>query len=220
MGSPLWEKQQFIRYKQAHIQGTPKTLEEFQKLKKNSTKWEDMKRRYHLHRYNKLDDSIAKPVQPPKLTSKQLKKILEIPVYRRIGLSKKQYENDDIIKPYERDFAKRITEMGFRIKWIPRNSDILTPTGGYLPTNDFVWNHLEFELKKPLKKKYKPIYNRIKEGRDKGKVNFVIDLGNSILNRKLVESLTEFNIRKDKNRNKIEKLYILDKKQFVEIILK
>jgi len=201
MGSPLWEKQQFIRYKKANILGIPKTFEEFQKFKKNLDKWENIKRRYHLHRYNKLDESIAKSICIPQLT-------------------KKQYENNDIIKPYERDFVKRITKMGFRIKWISRNSNISIPMGGYLSTNDFVWNNLEFELKRPLKKKYKSIYNRINEARNKGKVNFVIDLGDSILKRKLAESLTEFNIRKNKEQNKIERLYILDKKQFVEIILK
>lgn len=162
--------------------------------------------------------AIIQPIKPPTLNQKDYVRLKNTPIYKRIGLTKKEYNNAEIIKEHEKDFVKRFTQLGFKITWISRIKK--KKSGGYFPTNDFIWNNIEWELKRPLKKKYKPIYNRIRDARTSGKMNFIIDLGEATLTQKLAESLAEYNLRKTKAQSKIRRLLVMDKQGLVKIILK
>ena len=76
------------------------------------------------------------------------------PLYERIGLTRKEYYNDDILKPHERDFVRKFSRLGEEVRWITkRERDFLTKE--LLPNNDFIWKDLEWELKRPEQKRYK-----------------------------------------------------------------
>ena len=57
------------------------------------------------------------------------KNFLNTPIYRRIGLTKKEYEDNNILRVHERNFVKRFTERGEDIKCIKRDSLVYTKTG-------------------------------------------------------------------------------------------
>ena len=153
------------------------------------------------------------------------KNFLNTPIYRRIGLTKKEYEDNNILRVHERNFVKRFTERGEDIKWIKRDSLVDTKTGGYYPTNDFIWNNQEWELKSILKKNFSEgtVIKRINESVDKGKRNIFLDLGNNILQEKLLKRLCEYNSSRIKNKAKkryINNIIVYDKKGLHKIVLK
>ncbi|HKM20276.1 MAG TPA: hypothetical protein VJY47_03620 [Candidatus Dojkabacteria bacterium] len=118
-------------------------------------------------------------------------KTSKLPIYKKIGLTRKNYYSYDIVKPEERDFIKRFIRKGEEIKWIERNRKVNPNEVGYLPTNDFVWKGKEWELKSKTQGKIKErtIIRRINESVDKGKRNIFLDLGNRKASSKLIERL-------------------------------
>lgn len=155
-------------------------------------------------------------IHPPKLTERQRKKTLYTPVYKRIGLSFDEYMDDDLIKPNEREFAERFTNLGFKIKWIKRNQKRKSGIG-YLPSNDFIWKDKEWECKEIFNQKYSSISKRLRIPILQGKKNFLISMQKKRLSRKLTYQLAHFNIRKKVNL--IERLIIFDKEGIKEIVL-
>ena len=135
-----------------------------------------------------------------------------LPIYKRIGLTRKSYYDYDIVKPEERDFIKRFTRKGEKIKWIERNRKVSTYEVGYLPTNDFVWKGKEWELKSKTKGKIKErtIVRRINESVDKDKRNIFLDLGNRNASKKLIERLRKYNVSRIKT---------IDKRRYVKNIV-
>jgi len=212
-------KEQFIKYRKLKVINTSLTLTEFQKIKnKNPKYWNEMKRTYHIRRYNKLDDSLIKSIQPLKLQGNEKKNLKTTPIYKRIGLTKQEYYNNNIIKPHERTFTEEFTKRGYKITWISRIRKKSESSTGYLPTSDFIWNDLEWELKQPEKAQYSNIKNLLKRGSKSGKKNFLIDLKYTTLKWNLTERLARYNLERE--QYKIERLYVLDKKGLYEILLK
>ena len=74
--------------------------------------------------------SKQKKLRQRKLTEKD-RKTLNTPIYKRIGLTKREYEDNNILKAHERDFIKRFIKRGEDIKWIKRDSLVDAKTGGY-----------------------------------------------------------------------------------------
>jgi len=158
----------------------------------------------------------VKTIQKPKLTQKDRDILLKTPLHKRIGLSLREYNNEDILKVQEKEFAQRLTDLGYPIRWINRVQP--SKNGGYIPTNDFEWNGIEWELKRPLKQSYGSISGLIKKGVISGKKNYVIDLKGASLEEKVARQLSMYNKR---NKGKeISKLLIFDKGGLKEIILK
>ena len=124
------------------------------------------------------------------------RKVPKIPIYKKVGLTRKSYYDYDIVKPKERDFIKRFTRRQEKIKWIERNLKVSHNEVGYLPTNDFVQKGKEWELKSKTEGKIKErtIIRRINEAVDKWKRNIFLDLGNRKASTKLVERLQRYNI--------------------------
>ena len=139
------------------------------------------------------------------------------PLYERIGLTRKEYYNDDILKPHERDFVRKFSRLGEEMRWIKR-SEINHKTGGFHPTNDFIWNSIKFELKKPKVKKYNNIFKMMKRSIRQGKKNFMIDLGDSPLSMNLVLQLETYNQRNP--LYPIDRLYVVDRNSITKIVLK
>lgn len=139
----------------------------------------------------------------------------EVPLHEKIGLTLKQFNDSDIIKPHERAFVERFIGMGNKIKWIVRIKRGMT---GYLPTNDFVWNGLEWELKKPKRKNYRSVKILIQTGVKSGKKNYILDFGNALLKEKVARQLGMYNLR---NREKsISRLFVVDREGLKKIVLK
>ena len=157
----------------------------------------------------------VKTIQKPKLTEKQRDILLKTPLYKRIGLSLREYSNEDILKVQEKEFAQRFTDLGYSIRWISRAQP--SKNGGYIPTNDFEWNGIEWELKSPEKARYGGIKALIKRGASLGKENFIIDLKGALLQNKLSKQLSLYN--KNNPENKISRLLILDREGLKEIVL-
>lgn len=157
-----------------------------------------------------------KVIEPPKLTDKQKKKIHDTPVYKRIGMTEKQYNNNDLIKEHEKVFVERFTDLGHKIKWVSRTKKKKSGTG-YLPTNDFIWNDKEWECKSISNQKYSSISRRLRIPISQGKENFFLVMQNKILATKLSKQLASFNLRKQERR--IERLIVWDKEGIKEISL-
>lgn len=138
-------------------------------------------------------------------------------MYERVGLTKREYYNDDILKPHERDFVRKFSRLGEEVRWIKRDS-VNPKTLGYNPTNDFVWRGKEWELKKPKVKKYKNIVKMIKPSINQEKKNFMIDFGNAILKEGLEIQLSRYNVRN--TRRRIKNLYIFDREGLKKILLR
>lgn len=158
----------------------------------------------------------VKVIDLPSLTIKKRREIVRTPVYKRVGLLKREYMNDDLIKEHEREFVERFTNLGFMIRWICRNRK--KKDGGYYPTNDFIWENKEWELKKPQVKKYNSIFNMIKKAERRGKKRFILDFGQTHIGSKLAQQLSTYNIRNPEKQ--IEELLILEKDILVRVLLK
>lgn len=159
---------------------------------------------------------MGKGFHSSKLIEKKSRKVVEIPLYKRIGLTAKQFNDDDIIKPHEREFVRKFTKLGHRIRWIVRDKTAKDGVG-YLPTNDFMWRRKEWELKSPKVKRYNSIFNMIRRGARKGKENFMIDLGKSVLQSNLFSQLSTYNTRNPNNQIKL--LYVVDKESLTRVSL-
>jgi hypothetical protein len=146
----------------------------------------------------------------------QIEKLKRTPLHKRIGLSITNFNDDNIIKVQEKDFAKKFTNLGYSIKWINRIQP--SDNGGYIPTNDFQWNSKEWELKKPKVKRYNSIFNMIKKATNKGKKRFILDFRQSSINRKLAENLSTYNIRNP--HKQILELLVFEKHTLMRILLK
>ncbi|MBP8978861.1 hypothetical protein KBG23_00060 [Candidatus Dojkabacteria bacterium] len=157
-----------------------------------------------------------KAIRKPKLSKIELRKLRDTPLHKRIGLNLEDYENRDILKTEEKDFTQKFTDLGYTITWINRAQP--SPKGGYIPTKDFIWNGIEWELKRPAKQSYGSISGLIKRGVISGKKYYIIDLKGASLERKVAEQLSMYNKR---NRGKeISRLLIFDREDLKEIILK
>ncbi|MGI6484605.1 MAG: hypothetical protein ACOX0R_03210 [Candidatus Dojkabacteria bacterium] len=160
---------------------------------------------------------MGKGFHSSELIEKQSRKVVEIPLYKRIGLTVKQFNDDDIIKPHEREFVRKFTKLGHRIKWIVRDKTAKDGVG-YLPTNDFIWRDKEWELKKPQKKKYCNAKRLIKKGRESDKQNYILDYGNALLSEKVAKQLSLYNVRNKKKT--ITRLFVVDREGLKEIVLR
>lgn len=113
--------------------------------------------------FDKHDESVVKIVPKPILSKKDLHKIQNIPLHKRIGLSLQEFKDTNIFKIDEKDFSQRFTNYGHSIHWINRVQPA-KDNKGYKPTNDFVWNGIEWELKSTRKAKYGSIKSLVKRG--------------------------------------------------------
>lgn len=125
--------------------------------------------------------------------------------------------DNNIIKPHEREFAENFTNIGFKMKWISRIKKRSSGIG-YLPTNDFIWQGEELELKGVKTKKYSSISKLIKDARKGGKRNLFIDFGKAELKTLLAKDLSTYNLKNP--RKSIKGLYLLDREGVKEILLK
>ena len=158
----------------------------------------------------------VRTIDKPKLTQKERSFLLKTPLHKRIGLSLRDCNDNNIFKVQEKDFAQRFTDLGHPIRWINRAQP--SKNGGYIPTNDFKWDGIEWELKRPLKQRYGSISGLIKKGVISGKRNYIIDLKGASLQEKVAEQLSMYNKR---NKGKeISRLLIFDKEGLKEIVLK
>lgn len=163
-----------------------------------------------------MSTPFSKVIEALNLTKKQKRKIIQTPVYKRVGLSRREYYDDDLIKPHERRFLQRFTRRGEKIKWIKRD-DINVETGGYYPTNDFEWKKEQWELKEPKRKRYCRIAKMIRES-SSIKENFMIDFGNTEITEVLARQLAMYNINNPKRI--IKKLYIFSRGKTWKILLR
>ncbi|MGI5897863.1 MAG: hypothetical protein ACOX6Q_01745 [Candidatus Dojkabacteria bacterium] len=210
-------KKQFEYYRKARIPNLPTTFEDFLKFKyTNQKEWEEMKKQYRLWRYDKPDKSVAKTLPKPKLTSKEFNKIRRTPLHKRIELSLEEYNDENIFKAQEKDFAQRFTNLGYSIRWIKPD----TSGKGKIaqPTNDFVWNNNQWELKTVQYAKYSSISKTVRHAIKRGKRNFMIDLGRKKLTRTLAFQLSKFNRRTQ--GNKATRILVFTRGEIIEIVLK
>ncbi len=175
------------------------------------------KKQYRLRRYDKPDESVAKVIHKPILSKEEIQKIQKTPLHRRIGLTLKESKDTNILKPHEAVFAERFTDLGYRIHWINRIQPAKN-NKGYAPTNDFEWDGIEWELKRPEKARYGSVKPMLKRGATSGKKNFVIDLKRATLRKKLAEQLSLYN--QNNPEHKISKLLLFDRDGIKEIVLK
>ncbi len=157
----------------------------------------------------------VRTIDKPKLTQKERISLLKTPLHKRIGLSLRDCNDNNIFKVQEKDFAQRFTDLGYPIRWINRAQP--SKNGGYIPTNDFEWDGIEWELKSPEKARYGSIKALIKRGASLGKENFIIDLKGALLESKLSKQLSSYN--KNNPENKISRLLVLDREGLKKIIL-
>jgi|GEM_PF-1100557 len=174
------------------------------------------KKQYRLRRYDKPDESVAKAIQKPELVEKKLKKLKDTPLHQRVGLSLKDYNDSNIFKVGEKDFAQRFTNLGYDINWITRRERNIK-TGQILPNNDFEWENEEWELKNPRNIVNTRISSLIREGAVRGKQNFMIDLGNSTVPKKLWKQLSRYNVNNPQKQ--ISRLLVFNKGTLWKIIL-
>lgn len=163
-----------------------------------------------------MKDLTIRIIQPPKLSKEQKTKISKDSVHKRIGLTQKQYLDNNVIKENEKEFVEQFTELGYKIKWITKRKKNLK-TGQILPNNDFVWNEIEWECKSISNPKYSSISRRLRIPTLQGKKNIFLDMRDKTLSVKLYKQLASFNVRKRERR--IERLVIWDKKGVKEIDL-
>ena len=161
---------------------------------------------------------------PPNLKNLEKQKILSTPIFKRIGLTRKEYLDENIIKRQEKEFVRKFTKRGEKIVWIKRDSKVDIKTGIYYPTNDFIWCKDEWELKSRCGKtvRDKTVIKRINESVDKEKRRICLDLGNNIPTERLLEKLSSYNISRSQNQKKryVKNIIIYDKEGLWEIILK
>lgn len=161
-------------------------------------------------------------LKPPNLSKRQEKEILNTPVYKSIGLTRREYYNQDIMKTQERRFVRKFTFRGERIMWIKRDSKVAPGGIGYLPTNDFVWKGIEWELKSTTAKRIKErtVIRRINESVDSGKNNICIDLGKNTVTPKLLKRLIQYNVSRVKDRKRhIENIIVFDREGLYKVEL-
>lgn len=163
-----------------------------------------------------MPSTFLKVIEAPNLTKRQRRKIIQTLVYKRVGLSRREYYDDDLVKPHERRFLQRFTRRGEIIKWIKRD-DINVETGGYYPTNDFEWKEEQWELKEPKRKRYSRIAKMIRSS-SSIKENFMIDFGNTGVTEVLTRQLAMYNINNPKRP--IKKLYIFSRGKIWKILLR
>lgn len=149
---------------------------------------------------------------------------LDTSVYKKIGLTKREYYDDNIIKPLERSFVKRFTKLGEQVVWIKRSSKLLPSGIGYCPTNDFIWRGKEWELKTSISEKIvtRTVINKINTSVDRGKRNVFLEFPDKEITTYLKTKLSEYNISR---RNTITKRYVdhivvWDKTGLYQIVLK
>lgn len=104
----------------------------------------------------------------------------------------------DELKTQEVEFVNNFTSFGNNIKWIPK--DIPKDGVQAKPTNDFVWNGLEWELKTSSTLKYKTVASYIRDGIRQGKENFMIDIYTKTKIDKFRKQIATYNSRNPNNK--------------------
>lgn len=111
-------------------------------------------------------------------------------------------------KAQEKEFVNNFTAMGNNIRWIPKD----VPKNGEppKPTNDFIWNKLEWELKTSSSLKYKTVAGYIRDGVKQGKQNFMIDVYAKKNIKKFKQQIAAYNARNPQNKAKRISLFTKD----------
>jgi len=125
----------------------------------------------------------------------------------------------DVVEPHEVRGVERLLANGERIEWIPREPST--------PTNDFVWHSMGgivAELKSPARPDYLASRRLITDAvvkakrHDRAKQNFVVDIGDHLLDDELRVKFEGYNI--DRSRNQISRLWVLHRGGLEEIWLR
>ncbi len=161
-------------------------------------------------RVNRYFISILYPLYMP------TPKTSKLPIYKKIGLTRKEYKDWNIIKEHEKDFVARFTRLGYRIKWIKSAKRIKGRKRK--PTNDFIWRGEEWELKTPKNPKYCFISDLINKGTKQGKKNFIIDIKEKYFKQQLKHQLSLFNQRT--KGPKLDKLLVFHKNGISKVTMK
>ena len=113
----------------------------------------------------------------------------------------------------EKAFIYDFERNGYKIdKIIPK--DYGTPRK---PTNDFIINGLEWEMKTPKRKlKYSTMSAHIKDAVKQGKENFIINLNNRYYDQKSIYQLSQYNSKNPDNKTK--KIFIYKKGKLIDLL--
>lgn len=89
----------------------------------------------------------------------------------------------------------------------------------FKPTNDFIINGLEWEMKTPEKSlKYSTMSKHIRNAAKQGKKNFIINLNNKHSDEKSIHQLKQYNSKN--SNNKVDKIFIYRYGEFIAILEK
>lgn len=164
----------------------------------------------------------VRTIDKAKLTRKEKDILLKTPLYERIGITRNEFYNKDMMKPQERKFAREFTKRGEKIKWILPEKRIVGKDRQ--PTNDFIWKKKEWELKSTLSKNIvsRTILKKINKATDRGKRNIFIDCRGKCIDNKTLWKLSRYNISHFKRGVKerfVNNIVIWDNTGLKEIVL-
>ena len=113
----------------------------------------------------------------------------------------------------EKAFIYDFERNGYKIdKIIPKDYGIPRK-----PTNDFIINGLEWEMKTPKRKlKYSTMSTHIKDAVKQGKENFIINLNNRYYDQKSIYQLSQYNSKNP--NNKVDKIFIYKKGKLIDLL--
>lgn len=162
--------------------------------------------------YKNIDTSLLHPnctcIERFKVTeveaSEKLKSILES--------TPEKVVND--LTAEEKAFIYDFERNGYKInKIIPKDYET------FKPTNDFIINGLEWEMKTPEKSlKYSTMSKHIRNAAKQGKKNFIINLNNKHSDEKSIYQLKQYNSKNP--NNKVDKIFIYRYGEFIAILEK
>jgi hypothetical protein len=116
------------------------------------------------------------------------------PAFSKDMDTKGQFINSggDYLEPHERAFVNRMVKNGESLEWISKSTE-------QKPTNDFIWNDEEWELKNTSPDYYgirgrimKTVYKALKSNFTKDR--FIIDIGENRITNELLKEVANYNL--------------------------
>ena len=130
----------------------------------------------------------------------------------KIGVNRNYWTNE--MTSDERWFAINYPKS---IQWIDKNKT--DRSGKKLPTNDYIYNGKEFELKTPETQKPRSISRTISIAASQGKKNIMINLKDKKLNKSLLTRLESYNSTHTKDRQ-VNSIFVFAEGKEIKISLK
>ena len=172
--------------------------------------------------YKDWKNSYTVKKSKSELDSVHRKKAFSVDNHKKIvdKYKKKQKEIYDSLEEHEKAFYDAFRENIGEIELIPKD----TPAYGELakPTNDFIWNRMEWELKATFGLKYKTTASHIRDAAKQGKKNFILDIHSKSSQTKAVSKfLSQIKNYNSRNpQNQIDNLFALTSDGLIELIKK